>query len=80
MLVIAWLIGESFASGMNYVSQSPRGASAVNPKVQAGTGALIGVLLFVTALTLFLQTTGQVDVRNAAPADLHGASLATSCS
>ena len=75
MLVTAWLIGESFASGMNYVSQSPRGASAVNPKVQAGTGALIGVLLFVTALTLFLQTTGQVDVRNAAPADLSWSKL-----
>ena len=43
--------------------------------MQAGTGALIGVLLFVTALTLFLQTTGQVDVRNAAPADLSWSKL-----
>ena len=32
MLVAAWLIGESFASGMNYVEPIAGGASAVNPR------------------------------------------------
>lgn len=77
MLVTAWLIGESFASGMNFVpgNKTADGKQAVNPKVQAGTGAVIGILLFIALLTLVLQSTGQVDVRSAAAADVSWSKL-----
>lgn len=69
MLVTAWLIGESFASGMNY--QAVRtGTPGIPRNVQAGTGAVIGILLFVTVMVLFMQSTGQVDVRHASSSDI----------
>ncbi len=52
MLIIAWLIGESFATGM---SQKAAGHSGTLPRpVQAAMGGLIGVLLFVTLAAMFL--------------------------
>ncbi|HMN37780.1 MAG TPA: hypothetical protein PKD49_08760 [Hyphomicrobium sp.] len=64
MLIVAWLIGESFATGMNMQSQRA-GSNFVNPRIQSWVGAVIGLLLFVTGLTLMLQWTGQADVRQA---------------
>lgn len=62
MLIVAWLIGESFATGMNM--QTRRGESRlVDPKTQSLIGGAIGVLLFATGLALVLQWTGQADVR-----------------
>jgi hypothetical protein len=64
MLIIAWLIGESFATGMSQQSTgAPRGT--LSRGFQAGAGGLIGTLLFITVSVLFLQSTGQVDVRSA---------------
>ena len=64
MLIVAWLIGESFATGMNV--QSQRGASRlVTPQMQNLAGAGIGVLLFIIGFVLFMQWTGQADVRHA---------------
>ncbi len=72
MLIVAWLIGESFATGMN--TQSQRGESRlVNPAVQTWLGAGIGLLLFIAGLTLLLQWTGQADVRQASASDLQWA-------
>ncbi len=69
MLIVAWLIGESFATGMN--TQSQKGPSRfVNPAIQTWLGAFIGVLLFVAALVLLLQWTGQSDVRQATSDDI----------
>ncbi len=64
MLIIAWLIGESFATGMSQqAAGAPRGT--ISKGFQAGAGGLIGTLLFVTLAVLFMQSTGQVDVRSA---------------
>lgn len=64
MLIVAWLIGESFATGMNMTSQSA-GSPRVNRGTQNVVGAIIGLLLFVAGMVLFMQWTGQSDVRNA---------------
>ena len=53
MLIVAWLIGESFATGMNM--QPVRGKEAngfINPTVQTWLGAGIGLLLFIAGVTL----------------------------
>lgn len=64
MLIAAWLIGESFATGMNM--QSHRSQSRlVDPQTQTILGAVIGVLLFITGIVLVLQLTGQADIRQA---------------
>ena len=69
MLIVAWLIGESFATGMN--TQSQRAESRlVNPAVQTWLGTGIGVLLFVAGMTLFMQWIGAADVRQASAEDL----------
>ncbi len=69
MLIVAWLIGESFATGMN--TQSRKAPSTlVNPAVQTWLGAGIGLLVFIAGLTLLLQWTGQADVRQASTDDL----------
>ena len=69
MLIVAWLIGESFATGMN--TQSRKAPSTlVNPAVQTWLGAGIGLLVFIAGLTLLLQWTGQADVRQASTNDL----------
>jgi hypothetical protein len=52
MLIIAWLIGESFATGM---SQKAAAHTGTLPRsVQAVTGGLIGVLLFISVASLVL--------------------------
>jgi hypothetical protein len=58
MLVTAWLIGESFATGMN---QQPVRATqpGFSRSAQAIGGGIIGALLFITVLVLMVQTTGQ---------------------
>ncbi len=69
MLIVAWLIGESFATGMN--TQSRKGpVPFANPAVQTWLGTGIGLLLFIAALTLFMQWTGAADVRNATADDI----------
>jgi hypothetical protein len=69
MLIVAWLIGESFATGMNARSRSGE-SSLVSGAVQPWLGSLIGLLLFVTGFVLFLQWTGQADVKHANVEDL----------
>ena len=69
MLIVAWLIGESFATGMNTQSQRAE-SSLVNPAVQTWLGTGIGVLLFVAGMTLFMQWIGAADVRQASAEDL----------
>ncbi len=58
MLIIAWIIGESFATGMN---QRPAGAphGTLSKSFQAATGGLIGVLLFVALSAMLLQQGSQ---------------------
>lgn len=69
MLIVAWLIGESFATGMNMTSQSA-GAGRINRPTQNILGAVIGLLLFIAAMVLLMQWTGHSDVRNATTEDL----------
>ena len=69
MLIVAWLIGESFATGMNMTSQSA-GSNRINRSTQNVLGAVIGLLLFIAAMVLLMQWTGQSDVRNATTGDL----------
>lgn len=69
MLIVAWLIGESFATGMNARSR-PGESSLVSAAVQPWLGSFIGLLLFVTGFVLFLQWTGQTDVKRANVEDL----------
>jgi hypothetical protein len=64
MLIVAWLIGESFATGMNARPRSGE-PSLVSAAVQPWLGSAIGLLLFITGFVLFLQWTGQTDVRHA---------------
>jgi len=64
MLIVAWLIGESFATGMN--AQSRSGPSTlVSGAAQPWLGGAIGLLLFAALFVLFLQWTGQADIKNA---------------
>jgi hypothetical protein len=61
MLIVAWLIGESFATGMN--SQARSGPSTlVSSAVQPWLGGLIALLLCITGFVLFMQWSGQGDV------------------
>ncbi|MEQ1718063.1 MAG: hypothetical protein ABL907_19150, partial [Hyphomicrobium sp.] len=64
MLIAAWLIGESFATGMNMQTQRAE-SPLVNPQAQTWIGTGIGLLLFVAGLALLLQWTGQTDIRQA---------------
>jgi hypothetical protein len=57
LLIVAWLIGESFATGMN--TRAQRGQSSlVSAGAQPWIGSFIGLLLFITAFVLFLQWSG----------------------
>lgn len=58
MLIAAWLIGESFAVGMNQQRvrvAGARGSFGLDPGIAKALGAVIGIALFVTAMTLLLQ-------------------------
>ncbi|MDX2309018.1 MAG: hypothetical protein NW216_12315 [Hyphomicrobium sp.] len=57
MLIIAWLIGESFATGMSQRA-SGRAQSAVGRGGQALIGGVLGVGLFVVAATYLQGVTG----------------------
>jgi hypothetical protein len=69
MLIVAWLIGETFATGMSQQANAaaPRG---INKGVQAALGGVTGVLLFLALLTVVLHGTGQIDLTSAGNADL----------
>ena len=70
MLIVAWLIGESFASGMSHRPTASAPRAGFSRGAQAGLGALIGLFLFLALMVVVLQSTGQVDVRSASAADL----------
>ena len=68
MLIVAWLIGESFATGMN--ARTPKAQSTlVNPSSLPWVGGIAGLLLFVACFTLFLQWAGEGNIRNASAQD-----------
>lgn len=69
LLIVSWLIGESFANGMSTRAQRSQ-SSLVNPVAQTWIGLGIGLLLFIVATTLVLQWTGQTDIRAANPQEL----------
>lgn len=60
MLIVAWLIGESFATGMNSRAR-PGQSSLVSTAAQPWIGSFIGLLLFITGFVLFLQWSGPTD-------------------
>jgi hypothetical protein len=64
MLIVAWLIGETFATGMSQqtAGTAPRG---LNKGVQAAIGLATGTLLFLAITAIVLQSTGTIDWRNA---------------
>jgi hypothetical protein len=64
MLIVAWLIGESFATGMNARAR-PGDSSLASAAAQPWLGSFIGLLLFVVTFVLFLQWTGQADIKHA---------------
>jgi hypothetical protein len=55
MLIVAWLIGESFAVGMNQSSGAKR-APFLDPMVANIVGAVTGIALFLALAALFMQT------------------------
>ncbi|MFT3732240.1 MAG: hypothetical protein QM780_12620 [Hyphomicrobium sp.] len=57
MLIVAWLIGESFATGMNRQSR-PGQSTLVSAGAQPWIGTFIGLLLFFTGFMWFLQWSG----------------------
>ncbi|MBS0253535.1 MAG: hypothetical protein JSR78_20960 [Proteobacteria bacterium] len=65
MLIVAWLIGESFATGMNRQSRPGQSALA-SSGAQPWIGTVIGLLLFLTGFVLFLQWSGNGDGKQAA--------------
>jgi hypothetical protein len=70
MLIVAWLIGESFATGMN--TRAPPGQSSlVSATAQPWIGSFIGLLLFITAFVLFMQWSGQGNVKPGGIEDLN---------
>lgn len=64
MLIVAWLIGESFATGMNRQSR-PGQSALVSSGAQPWIATFIGLLLFLIAFVLFLQWNGSVDPKRA---------------
>jgi hypothetical protein len=74
MLIVAWLIGESFAVGMSQQTAggAPRG---LNRGVQAAIGLATGTLLFLGLLAIIAQSTGTIDVRNAGSTELSWSNL-----
>ncbi|MEO1609839.1 MAG: hypothetical protein AAFR90_10965 [Pseudomonadota bacterium] len=60
MLIVAWLIGESFATGMHYrssASSRERSVFSLEPVI----GTIFGILLFVAAALLIINQTGVAD-------------------
>ncbi|MFA5956808.1 hypothetical protein [Hyphomicrobium sp.] len=65
MLIVAWLIGESFATGMNRQSR-PGQSPLVSAGAQPWIGTFIGLLLFLTVFVMFLQWPGSDAAKRAA--------------
>lgn len=67
MLIVAWLIGESFAIGMNQHASLPSGERrfGLDPVVANLVGSVIGIALFVAGLTLVLGGPTAQDFRQA---------------
>ena len=65
MLIAAWLIGESFAIGMNQHGNRPSGERrfGLDPVVANLVGAIIGIALFVAVLTLIMGGPTSQDFR-----------------
>ena len=68
MLIAAWLIGETFATGM--AVQSAGAPRSINRGLQAVLGSIVGVLLFLALLAIILQSTGSIDLRETTASDL----------
>lgn len=68
MLIVAWLIGETFATGMSQQASAnaPRG---LNRTVQGAIGLIAGTLLFLAVGAIILQSTGTVDFHNTGSVD-----------
>ncbi len=54
MLIIAWLIGESFATGMSHKAAAQSGG--LSRSLQTVAGGLLGLVLFVILAFLFVRT------------------------
>lgn len=59
MLIIAWLIGESFASGL--IQKSRTASTPASQKVAAGVGLFVGTLLAVTLSAAFARWLGVLE-------------------
>lgn len=70
MLIVAWLIGESFATGMNSRAR-PGQSSLVSSAAQPWIGSFIGLLLFITGFVLFLQWSGPNDGKHPGVEDIN---------
>lgn len=69
MLIAAWLIGETFATGM--AVQTAGAPRSLNKSVQGFLGGIAGVLLFLAILGIVLQSTGSIDLRETSTSDLN---------
>lgn len=78
MLVISWLIGESFATGMSQTTTPGGRSHGFARGTQAGLGAVIGAMLFITVMMLLLQSMGYLNVQNAASGIVDWSRLADS--
>ena len=77
MLIIAWLIGETFATGMSQQSAPAGGRpGGFGGGAQAGLGAVIGGALFIALTVLVLQSTGRVDLKHTATSGVDWSSFA----
>ncbi len=65
MLVSAWLIGESFAVGMNQRSSLAKRDPLLEPWVANVVGSVTGIALFIAVAVFFLQSSSVVDTRSA---------------
>ena len=67
MLIVAWLIGESFAIGMNQSPVKTQTRSfGLDPMISNVLGAVTGIALFVAVATYMMQSSGQVNVKQIA--------------
>jgi hypothetical protein len=70
MLIVAWLIGESFAIGMNQHSARARerGSFGLDPMVANIIGAVAGIGLFIALVVWLNSGNGQTDTKQVATA------------
>ncbi len=61
MLIVAWLIGESFASGMSQTSRT--GGRGFARSAQAFAGSLLGLMTFAALVAVVLHFTHVIDIR-----------------